>query len=154
MCNSERMHMVRLLFPLIWWLFFKWMLLNSYKIQRRGENLNKSQHLSLEPTPNISSSQVFCHPPKEGFNQHILILRILLGTHISETVMGTKNFQKFFKWTKCFALQLFFFFFSKNRGFGKVNKERAILSFLITINAELALLWSCFLNDIQSGNSS
>ena len=82
------------LFDGIWWLFFKWMLLNSYKIQRRGENLNKSQHLSLEPTPNISNSPVFCHPLKEGFNQHIFILRISPGIHISETVMETKKFSE------------------------------------------------------------
>ena len=64
---SDRMPMVRLQFPPIWWLFFKWMLLNSYKIHRSRQNLDKSQHVPLEPTPNINSSQVFCHLLKEGF---------------------------------------------------------------------------------------
>lgn len=43
---------------------------------------------------------------------------------------------------KWFALA---FYFAKQRGLGKVNRERVVLSILITINAELAFL---------NGNSS
>lgn len=64
---SDRMPIVRLQFPPIWWLSFKWTLLNSYKIHRSRQNLDKPQHVSLEPTRNINSSQVFCHLLKEGF---------------------------------------------------------------------------------------
>lgn len=137
--------------------FFKLMSLNSYKIQWSRKNFDKSQHLSLghppPPAPQTSiaatSSVIFLGScfffPTYFYSNN------LPGIPILQDIMGIKNSGVLFKWTKCFAHQ---FSFSKQRELGKFNKERVILCILISINAELASLWSSFLAGTRGGNSS
>lgn len=85
---SDRMPIVRLQFPPIWWLSFKWTLLNSYKIHRSRQNLDKlSMSLWSPPETSVAarSSVIFS---RRVFNQHIFILIILPGIPILQAIMG------------------------------------------------------------------
>lgn len=70
--------------------FSKLMLLNSYKIQQTGKNLDKSEHLSLglsQTSIAAMSSLIFL---REGFfNQHIFTLIILPHIPNLQGIMGT-----------------------------------------------------------------